>query len=128
MANAIMSEAVVRMIQDGSLDEQIMLKRSAASERAALARQILGDYLNPVEVPAFHAWLTLPAGRSAANLAAQAAQRGITLATPSPLIAGAGVPPGIRVCLGAAGSKETLRTALYALDSILKDAEEMAFV
>ncbi len=128
MANAIMSEAVVRMIRSGALDQQIELKRRAAAERTALARQILGPHLHAAELPAFHAWLTLPAGRTPANLAAQAALRGITLATPSPLSASAGTSAGLRICLGAASTVEVLRSALLALDSILKEAEEMAFV
>ncbi|WP_425419254.1 PLP-dependent aminotransferase family protein [Oricola indica] len=128
MANAIMSEAVVRMIESGALESQIRLKRNAAAERTMLAQSILGSYLHSTAVPAFHAWLTMPAGRTATSLAAQAAFRGITLATPSPLSAASGVAPGIRVCLGAAETPEKLSSALHVLGSILRESEEMAFV
>lgn len=128
MANATMSEAVVRMIESGALENQIRLKRNAAAERTELAHNILGSYLHPTDVPAFHAWLKMPAGRTASSLAAKAALRGITLATPSPLSTASGVAPGIRVCLGAASTPERLRSALHVLDSILQESEEMAFV
>ncbi|MCI5074529.1 PLP-dependent aminotransferase family protein [Oricola sp.] len=128
MANAIMSEAVVRMIDSGALENQIRLKRNAAAERTKMAHSILGEYLLPTAVPAFHAWLTMPAGRTASSLAAQAAFQGVTLATPSPLSAASGVAPGIRICLGAASTPEKLSSALHTLDSILRESEEMAFV
>ncbi|MBF9036113.1 aminotransferase class I/II-fold pyridoxal phosphate-dependent enzyme [Rhodobacterales bacterium HKCCE2091] len=127
MANAVMAEAVVRMMQSGELDRQVARKREAAAERSALARGILGDLLIPTDVPAFHAWLRMPAGRSAPSLAAQAALSGVTLAAPSPLNAG-GFADGIRLCLGAARSPDTLRRALTTVREILSETEEMALV
>lgn len=127
MANAIMAEAVVRIMQSGELDRQVTRKREVAAERSALAHEIMGELLTPTDVPAFHAWLRMPMGRSAHRLAAQAALSDITLAASSPLNAG-GSPDGIRLCLGATRSPEALRHALVTVRDILSETEEMALV
>jgi len=128
MANAIMTEVVVQMMLSGELDRQIVMKRAAAAERTLIARQILGERLQPSDVPAFHVWLNLPAGRTASGLVAQAALSGITLAAPNPLSMASAGREGIRLCLGAARSPNHLKRALNAVREILTDTEEMALV
>lgn len=128
MANAVMTEAVVRLLASGAMDRQAQLKRAAAAERTLVAQEILGDLLFPKALPCFHTWLIMPAGRTASNFVAQAALQGITLAAPSPISSGAGLTGGIRICLGAANNTESLRRALLALSDILNDVEEMALV
>ena len=128
MANALMAEAVVRMMQNGDLAEQITRKRAAAAERSALAQDLLGAHLLPTVVPAFHGWLQLPAGRSAGALAAQAAQSGITLAATSPLSMAPGPGDGIRLCFGGARTLGDLAAALSTLGAILDDSEAMALI
>ncbi|MBM9593191.1 aminotransferase-like domain-containing protein [Roseitranquillus sediminis] len=127
MATPLMADLVARTIGDGSLDKQIELKRAAAAERTTIAREMLGSLLAPVGVPAFHAWLQMPAGRTSQGLSAQAAQAGITLAAPSPLRAIPSMGDGIRLCLGGASTPDALRGALATLREILSDAE-MALV
>ena len=129
MANALMAEAVVQMIRSGKLIEQVELKRAAAAERTALAREILGDFI-PVlpPVPAFHLWLSMSLGRTAISLFAEAAQAGLTLASPSPLQPLDPMANGFRLCLGGATDQAELRDALMLLRSILTDFEAMAIV
>jgi DNA-binding transcriptional MocR family regulator len=128
MASAVMAEGVVRMMRDGTLDRQIALKRVAAAERTAIAQEILGPLLAPIQVPGFHVWLRTPAGRSATGLAAQAAQEGITLAAPSPLQPLAYHETGIRICLGGTTDLDDLRHALEVLSGILSGMDEMALL
>ena len=42
MANAVMTEAVVRLLASGAMDRQAQLKRAAAAERTRVAQEILG--------------------------------------------------------------------------------------
>ncbi len=129
MANALMTEAVVRMISNGALAEQIALKRKAAAERSATAREILGDLLSPPSgVPAFHLWLKMSMGRTAVSLLSQAALAGLTLASPSPLQPFDPMASGFRLCLGGASNLSELRGALSTLREILTDFEAMAVV
>jgi DNA-binding transcriptional MocR family regulator len=129
MANAIMAEAVARMIASGDLDAQIAQKRAAAAERVALARDILGALLDmPHDVPAFHVWMQMPAGRTASALVSQAAHDGITLAQPSPLQPFDQMGNGVRLCLGGAAKTADLATALRKLRGILDETEVMALV
>lgn len=127
MANAIMAEATARIIQSGDLDRQIARKRIAAAERTTLAFDILGEFVQPVTVPSFHVWLNMPTGRTSSGLVAQAALAGVTIAAPNPLsVVSSG--DGVRLCLGAAGSIDSLSRALTTLSEILSDTEEMALV
>lgn len=128
MASAVMAEAVIRMMRDGTLDRQIALKRAVAAERTAMAQDILGPLLAPVPVPGFHVWLRTPAGRSATGLAAQAAQEGITLAAPAPLQPLAYHETGVRVCLGGTAALDDLRHALEVLADVLSGMDEMALI
>lgn len=129
MANAIMAEAVARMIASGDLDAQIARKRTVAAERIALAREVLGDLLEiSHDVPAFHVWMQMPAGRTAAALVSQAAQAGITLAQPSLLHPFDRMGNGFRLCLGGAARAEDLDIALRRLRAILDETEVMALV
>ncbi|MCO6381535.1 MAG: PLP-dependent aminotransferase family protein [Vannielia sp.] len=128
MANAIMAEAVTRMIRSGELDRQIVRKRAAAAERTGLAQDILGHHLQKVSVPAFHVWLNMPAGRTSSGLSAQAALSDVTLVPPNPLSATSGGRDGLRLCLGAARSTDSLVRALITLSEILSDTEEMALI
>ncbi|GGE30743.1 GntR family transcriptional regulator [Agaricicola taiwanensis] len=129
MANAVMSEAVVRMMKNGSLAEQVKMKRAAAAERVDLARELLGDFIPVIPtVPAFHLWVTMSLGRTAISLFAEAAQAGLTLASPTPLQPLDPMANGFRLCLGGASNLVELRDALTLLRSILDDFEAMAMV
>ncbi len=129
MANAIMAEAVVKMMQNGNLAEQVKLKREAAAERTALARELLDDFLplGPAE-PAFHLWVSMSLGRTAISLFAEAAQAGLILASPTPLQPLDPMANGFRLCLGGAANLTELREVLATLRTILNDFEAMAMV
>jgi DNA-binding transcriptional MocR family regulator len=128
MANAIMSEVVTKTMISGELEQQINLKRAAATERSLIAQRVLSEHLQPREIPAFHVWLNLPAGRTSSGLVAQAGLYGVTLAPPNPLSMSAAGPDGIRLCLGPAKSPDLLSRALNTVRDILAESEEMALL
>ncbi|MEP9377147.1 PLP-dependent aminotransferase family protein [Aquabacter sp. CN5-332] len=129
MAVPTMAETVSRLIQNGGLARQVMLKREKAAQRDEVVRRVLKDWL-PVRngPPCFHVWLALPMGRTLTALIAQAAQAGITLAPPGALHPHDPTSRGVRLCLGAAASEAELERALVELRSILERAEAISFV
>jgi len=129
MANAVMAEAVARMIRDGRLERQIELKRKEAQRRTSLAKSVLGDALDIMsEVPAFHVWMPMPPGRNAASLISQAAYAGIAIMSTSALQPYDAMNNGLRLCLGGPARESDLLVALKTLRSILDEVEVMSMV
>jgi DNA-binding transcriptional MocR family regulator len=128
MATPIMAEVVSRLIDDGQLETQIRKKRETAARRYALAQSILGSSISPSATPAFHVWLQLPIGRSAAALVAQAAVAGITIAAPEGVQSYDPPSNGIRLCLGAPQSDSDVEFALRTIRQILDAVEPMSLV
>lgn len=127
MAAPIQAEIVARLIRSGGLMQQVRLKREKAAERQAIAQRILGRHLRKTsDVPGFHVWLELPAGRTPMTLITQAALTGITLAPPGALQSAG--PAGIRLCLGAIPSEAELERVLTVLRDILESAEAISIV
>lgn len=129
MASPVMAEVTARMIDSGVLEKQASAKRAAATERAQIARERLGPMLDVMsDVPAFHVWMRLPPGRTAIGLMADAAQAGITIATPTPLQPMDAMGNGVRICLGGAPALADLDRALATLRDIVAGAEAMSLV
>jgi len=129
MASPLMAEVVTRLIHSGELMRQVHLKRAEAARRNAIADDVLGNWLPVVsEIPGFHRWLPIPAGRTLIALVAQAAQAGITLAPPGALQQVDRGTLGVRICLGHPKTHDELRRAMIELRRILESAEEMSFV
>lgn len=129
MANAIMAEAVCRMIDNGLLEEQILAKRRAAAERTELAKRRLGHLLDlQSDVPAFHVWLKLHAGRSMAELMSRLAHLGITVVAPTLLEPFDDMSNGLRLCLGAPESLDDLDYALQTFRSVFEESRGMSLV
>ncbi len=129
MAVPTMAETVTRLIQNGGLSRQVMLKREKAAQRDEVVRRVLKGWL-PVRQapPCFHVWLPLPMGRTLNALIAQAAQAGITLAPPGALRPHDPASLGVRLCLGAAANEGDLEKALVEVRSILERAEAISLV
>jgi DNA-binding transcriptional MocR family regulator len=129
MAVPLMAEVVSRLIHNGGLARQAMLKREKAALRDTIVRRVLKEWLPPpVAAPGFHIWLPLPAGRTLTALVTQAAQAGITLAPPGALQRMERESLGIRLCLGAPATEADLERALIEIRQILEMAEAISFV
>ncbi|MEI9803401.1 MAG: hypothetical protein WDN48_01700 [Pseudolabrys sp.] len=129
MAVPIMAETVFRIIRNGSLDRQIVLKREQAALRNEIAQRVLNRWVAPTAgAPGFHIWLPLPAGRTLTAIIAQAARAGITLAPPNALQPDYLAGLGIRLCLGAPDTEAALENALSEVRSILERVEAISLV
>jgi len=129
MATPVMAEVVSRLIRNGGLARQVMLKRQKAAARDEIVRRMLKGWLPASSAPpGFHVWLPLPAGRTLTALIAQAAQAGITLAAPGALRPLDAASLGMRLCLGAAQSEAELEDAIAEVRRILEKAEAISVV
>jgi DNA-binding transcriptional MocR family regulator len=129
MVVPLMAEVVARLIHNGGLARQAILKRDKAALRDGIVRRVLKEWLPPpLAAAGFHIWLPLPAGRTVNALVTQAAQAGITLAPPGALQPMERQNLGVRLCLGAPATEADLERALIEIRSILEMAEAISFV
>lgn len=99
-------------IEDGSADAIAVEVREEAAARLAMARAILGDAIEtPRSDQAPHVWL--PMGELAAErLAGRALRGGAEVTPPDAPVVEPGLESGVRVCLGAAVDRDSLRRGL----------------
>ena len=99
-------------IEDGGADAILAETRDEARVRMAMARDLLGAAMAPVHAEAApHIWLPM-SELEAERLAGRALRGGAEVTPPSAPVVEAGPESGVRVCLGAAPDRETLRRGL----------------
>ncbi|TIV12030.1 MAG: aminotransferase class I/II-fold pyridoxal phosphate-dependent enzyme, partial [Mesorhizobium sp.] len=114
----MLSEVLVRLIENGKLDELVGERRQQALERYGVFLDIFPK-APKLQFPAFYAWLPLPHEWSADQLTAAARARSILVTPPIASAVGEGDPGGIRICLGAPKDPRELSTVLQILRDIL---------
>jgi DNA-binding transcriptional MocR family regulator len=107
-------------IRDGTADRILDARRQEARERQALARERLSglDFDAPGE--AYYLWLRLPRPWRGESFAAEARARGV-LVTPAEAFSvdrEQQPPHAVRLCVGAARSRETLARGLAAVAAL----------
>ena len=80
MAPPLMVEVLVRWLADGTAERLTQGKRHEQAARTALARQYLGDWLQPTSETCPHHWLALPDPWTSAEAANALRQRGVAVA------------------------------------------------
>jgi DNA-binding transcriptional MocR family regulator len=117
MAVAPLSVALVaRWIEDGTAARVTDRKRTEARARQTLAREVLQDLRCQSHPESYFLWLHLPGPWSAAEFAVEVRRRGVAVAPANIFAApGATIPNAVRVCLGAAESRELLRRGLEVI-------------
>jgi DNA-binding transcriptional MocR family regulator len=123
MAAPLLAELAASLIEDGTAAAILKGKRKEAEARQALAARILGLPGGGAQPHSFHLWLPLPDPWSGEDFAAKARQRGVAVNPGGVFVAGTGKPPAaVRVCLGAARTRDRLETGLVILRDILGGA------
>ncbi len=109
-------ELVTRWLEDGTAARVTERKRSEARARQSLAREVLRDLRYESHPESYFLWLHLPGPWSAAEFAVELRRHGVAV-TPASAFAvpGSPVPNAVRVCLGAAESRELLRRGLEVI-------------
>lgn len=125
MASPLMAELAATWIGDGTAERLVQFRRYESGERQRMARQILKGRTFRAHPTAYHIWLQLPDGLEGAEFASRARQRGVAITPPETFHVGRDpVPRAVRVCLGAAGSRARLATALRILAEVLGGASD----
>ncbi|MET2833100.1 PLP-dependent aminotransferase family protein, partial [Mesorhizobium shangrilense] len=114
----MLSEAVVRLIENGKLEELLRERRRQALERYRVFLEVFPN-ATKLQFPAFFGWLPLPPEWSADRFAAAARGRGIFVTPPIASGVGEADPGAIRICLGAPKDLRELSDVLQALRDIL---------
>ena len=124
MAPPLMAEIATRWFDDGSADRILARQRKEASDRMALAREILGRWGVDGPPGAMHAWFHLPEPWTTTAFVGAARDAGVKLTTEAPFVVpGAAPPRALRICLGTPASRDVLETALRRLAGILAEGD-----
>ncbi len=101
--------ACVAMMEDGVLDRLVVVKREEGAKRNADARRILGAAAAEGARCAWHLWVKLPEGLTAAEAQRACGERGVMVSGAGGFtVAGFDVPRALRLALG--GEVEAART------------------
>ncbi len=93
--------AALSLIADGTVDSMMAEKRAEGARRNVAARALLGEAAAPGARCAWHLWVTLPEGMSAAAAQAVCAARGVLVSGAQGFVVpGAVVPGALRIALG----------------------------
>lgn len=114
----MLSEAAVRLIEGGKLEELLRERREQALERYQLFLEVFAEGAK-LRSPPFFAWLPLPPEWSADQFAAAARSRGILVTPPVASSVRDSDPGAIRICLGSPKDLSELSNVLYSLRDIL---------
>ncbi len=125
MASPLLAEIAARWIQDGTGEALLRRRRQETARRQRLAVTVLGRARLSTHPASYHLWLELPEPWRSAAFVASARRRGVAVTPAEVFVVGEGEPPrGVRVCLGAARSREQVEAGLRILASMLESAPE----
>jgi len=123
MAAPLLAELAASLIEDGTAGAILKSRRKEAEARQDLAAKILRPSGAGAHPHSFHLWLPLPEPWRGEDFAAKARQRGVAVNPGEVFVAGAAKPPAaVRVCLGAARTRDRLEKGLWILRDILGGA------
>jgi DNA-binding transcriptional MocR family regulator len=114
----ILTDLVSRWIENGVADSIVQWKRREVCDRFELASQILGTHITQMR-PSPHMWISLPDSWGIDRFVSEARRRGVLISPADAFAVTHRVPQAIRICIGAARSREQLTTALQELANLL---------
>lgn len=119
MASPLLVGAVAAWQRDGTAARLLAAIRVEATARQTLARDILPPDSFAAHPEGLHTWLRLPPRWSRLDFVAQARQRGLAVVPSDAFAVGPDLPDAVRIALGAAPTRDTLRKALTGLAALL---------
>ena len=121
MVPPLMVEAVCRWIASDDADRLLTWQTEELGLRQKMARGYLAGFDVQSRTHGSNMWLTLPPGLRSAVLLEALEQRKVRLTSAEPFCVGSiPAPQAVRLCLGAATSRESLRQALEIIAETLK--------
>jgi DNA-binding transcriptional MocR family regulator len=108
-------------IRDGTADAILEARRAEARARQALALEALGGADVDAHPEAYYLWLRLPEPWRSDSFVAEARARGVAVTPAEAFTVGRGpVPHAVRLCTGAARSREALVRGLGIVAELLR--------
>ncbi len=122
MAVAPLSVELVTMwIENGTASRVTERKRAEARARQDLARELLPDLRCQSHPASYFLWLHLPPAWSPPEFAMELQRRGVAVSPANAFAApGVAIPNAVRVCLGAAESRELLCQGLEIIGDLAR--------
>lgn len=115
-----MAEVLARWIEDGTTTRLETRKRKILGERQAILNRVLGDHDITSHPYGMHAWLKLPDGREAREVAHEAAAQGVAVSPGDLFAIGRGPGRGhIRICVGNPPTDAAVTSGLETLQGLL---------
>lgn len=110
-------------IRDGTADRILEARREEARARQALARERLAGLDFDAQPEAYYLWLRLPEPWRAESFAAEARARRVSVTPADAFVVDRTQPPhAVRLCIGAARSRETLARGLDTVAALARSA------
>jgi DNA-binding transcriptional MocR family regulator len=108
-------------IREGTADAILQARRREARERQAIARELLEGFSLQSRPEAYYLWLRLPEPWRSDSFTAEARARGVAVTPAEAFAVGrAPVPHAVRLCVGAARTRETLARGLERVADLLR--------
>jgi len=112
-------------ITSGTADAILAARRGEARARQALAREVLAGADLDAQPEAYYLWLRLPEPWRRDSFAAVLRARGVELTPADAFAVGRGpAPHAVRLCIGAARSRDALRRGLGLVADVLRGTGE----
>jgi DNA-binding transcriptional MocR family regulator len=125
MVSPLAIENATLWIEDGTADRIAERKRLEAAARQELAREILHGCSYRSHPAAYNIWLELPPRWTSAEFAVESRRRGVAVTPASAFTPPDRQPPdAVRICLGAAESRNQLEAGLQVLARMVRCCEQ----
>lgn len=123
MASPLTNAVVTSWLAEGHGDAVITALREECTARSLLARQHLGRLDVRTQPNGFHAWVPLPEAEEPLSplLASRLQEMGIAAVAGNAFSTDRAPPPGLRLCLGGALTREDCVRALLAVERTVAD-------
>ena len=126
MAAPLMAEIVTEWVRDGTAARLVEQKRTEAAARQNIARTVLQGRAIDAHPQSYHLWLNLPEPWRSDEFITQARRRGVIVTPPEAFVPGReDTPHAVRVCLGSARSRESLKVGLQTLQDVLDSSPNL---
>lgn len=122
MVSPLLAEVASDWIEEGVAQGLLEEKRTEARDRQQVARDALDGFRVEAGRASHHLWLRLPEGWRSEAFVSEARRRGVAVTSPRALVAGqVKAPRAVRLCLGAARSREELQKGLELIRELLEE-------
>ncbi len=128
-ATPLLFELGDNLIRSGTLDVIVKRLRAEIRRRVDMFQRIFPEQILPHEgkLCGYHVWLELPNGLTAEDLRYKARNEGVLITPPGSSSIQGMMEPGIRLCLGAAGSEAELERGMRVLRQIMERPDQSFF-